>query len=60
MMFIPMGVYQSDSSIYFSSTYNYRIEPYNLYHEKELTHIIQFDDETLLLPFRRVIQDSLF
>ncbi len=46
----PYGAYQSDSSIYFPTIYDRDIEPYNLYHEKELTHIIQTDGQTLLLP----------
>lgn len=50
----PYGSYRSDGSIYFPTTYDIQIAPYNLYHEKELTHIIQFDDETLLLPFEEL------
>ncbi|OLS27465.1 MAG: hypothetical protein HeimC2_11280 [Candidatus Heimdallarchaeota archaeon LC_2] len=50
----PYGAYLTDRSIYFPTTFNDNIEPYNLYHEKELTQIIQFDNDVLLLPFEEL------
>ncbi len=47
----PYGTYKSDRSIYFPSTFNQDVAPYNLYHEKTLTQILQIDEEVLLLPF---------
>ena len=50
----PYGAYRTDGSIYFKTTFNEKLEPYNLYHEKELTHIVRFEDKTLLLPFEEL------
>ncbi len=47
----PYGNYLSDNSIYFRTTYNPDIPPYNLYHPKALTTILNIDNSVKLLPF---------
>ncbi|MHA2031504.1 MAG: DUF3179 domain-containing protein [Candidatus Kariarchaeaceae archaeon] len=56
----PYSNYRSDSSIYFPTTFNPDIEPYNLYHEKALTQILKIDGETLLLPFGELAKVPAF
>lgn len=46
----PYGNYRSDGSIFFPTTYNSAVTPYNLYHEKALTQIVDIAGKTLLLP----------
>ncbi|MHA2248938.1 MAG: DUF3179 domain-containing protein [Candidatus Kariarchaeaceae archaeon] len=48
--FYPYGDYRNDASILFLSTYNPNISPYNLYHPKALTVVLQSNGLTKLLP----------
>ncbi|MHA2277984.1 MAG: DUF3179 domain-containing protein, partial [Candidatus Kariarchaeaceae archaeon] len=50
----PYGVFQQDDSIWFGTTYNANLKPYNLYHKKALTVVLRQNDNTKLLPFEKL------
>jgi hypothetical protein len=52
----PYAHYHSDKSIRFRTSYNFDLEPYNLFHPKSGTTVIRINEKTKLLPYEKLVQ----